>query len=309
VTTFVLAAGHATRLRPLSNWLPKVLFPVVNVPLLDRIVSCLQAAGATRVAVNTHHLADEIERYVSGRNYAVPVTLHHETEILGTGGGLANLRRVLRDESYVLVYNGDILTNLDLTRLVEEHVRAEADATLALVDCSRINNVAVDASGRIVRLVSGTTRSERLWAGGGIFVYSRRFIESLPERPSSVIDALKSWGEPDRVRGVVFEKNFWTDIGTPSAYLDAHNAIQCEMQRPCGVEAHVELLVVAETAQVDPSVEMEGFVSIGESAVVGRNVHLRNAILWSNARVNDGEHLRRAVVGSGVGWIEDDTVR
>src|SRR6185503_14740760 len=103
---FVLGAGLGTRLRPLTNDLPKPAIPIYQKPLITFALDHLRAVGVKTFVVNTHHLAPKIERLFSGGNYAgCPVSLVHEPDILGTGGGIRNVKGLLRNEPFI-VYSG-----------------------------------------------------------------------------------------------------------------------------------------------------------------------------------------------------------
>jgi mannose-1-phosphate guanylyltransferase/mannose-1-phosphate guanylyltransferase/phosphomannomutase len=121
-----------TRLRPLTNDLPKPLIPIYQKPLITFALDHLCEFGVGSFVVNTHHLAGKIDHlFRNGIYRGRPVSLVHEPDILGTGGGIRNVRALLRNESFI-VYSGDLLTDFDLAPLIEEHFYAANDVTLAL---------------------------------------------------------------------------------------------------------------------------------------------------------------------------------
>ena len=141
----VLAAGLGTRLRPLTDICPKPLLPVLNRPLLGLVLAQLEAAGCFQVAVNTHHLADQVHDFLRGLPWSFPLSVSHEPEILGTGGGLRQLGEVLRGGPFLAI-NADILTDFDLAGVYRAH-HAGAVSTLVLHDCPAYNNVWVAGDG------------------------------------------------------------------------------------------------------------------------------------------------------------------
>ena len=162
----ILAAGYGRRLLPLTRHLPKPLLPVLDVPLLARAGQALRAAGITTVAANTHHLSEQIESFARADAGELSLTLHHEPEILGTGGALHGARDFLAAADSFVLYNGDVLCDLDLRELVAAHegqkagigggnggeIGVEVEATLALVDWPQVNSVRLAADGRVVRI-------------------------------------------------------------------------------------------------------------------------------------------------------------
>ncbi len=129
---FVLGAGLGTRLRPLTDQLPKPLIPVLHRPLITYAFDHLLGAGVKEFIVNTHHLPEKYaETFPDGRYRNAPITFRHEPILLETAGGIANIADLVEDGPF-LVYNGDILTTLPLEPLLEEHARGENLVTLVL---------------------------------------------------------------------------------------------------------------------------------------------------------------------------------
>src|SRR5881394_111657 len=126
---FVLAAGRGTRLRPLTEDLPKPLIPIYQKPLITFVLDHLISIGVRSFVINTHHRPEPFRELFAQGNYrGNPVELVHEPEILGTGGGIKNVEALLRDEVFIS-YSGDLLTDIDLEALLDEHFRAGNDVT------------------------------------------------------------------------------------------------------------------------------------------------------------------------------------
>ncbi|HEX7928873.1 MAG TPA: nucleotidyltransferase family protein, partial [bacterium] len=143
---FILAAGKGTRLQPFTDKLPKVLVPVLGTAMLDRLVAGLKRHGAAPIALNTHHLANEVEAHVARTwgNGNTPRRFH-EPDLLGTGGALANAAAFW--DAPVLLWNGDILADVDVAKLWASHVATQADATMVVSDRSASSHLQVDDDG------------------------------------------------------------------------------------------------------------------------------------------------------------------
>src|SRR5437899_5788138 len=129
---FVLGAGMGTRLRPLTDELPKPLVPIFQKPLITFALDHLIEAGMNSFVINTHRLPELFAAFFARNTYAEnPVTLVHEPELLETGGGIKNAEPLFVSEPF-LTYSGDILTDVDLRPLIDEHFRRGNDVTLAL---------------------------------------------------------------------------------------------------------------------------------------------------------------------------------
>ena len=229
VNAIILAAGIGTRLRPVTDFIPKPLMPVGGVPLLESIIIKMKEVGIAKIAVNTHHLADRIESFIRNSPYSDMVELFQEKEILGTGGPLVNAKDLLCEQEYFILYNGDILSDLDLSELIDCHVSSGKLATLVAIQGPE-NRVLVSPdsknSGTIIDILGklGKTCSDgRIMTYSGIAVFSRDIFKYLPGNPvnhsiiTSILGAIAD--KPGSVGVYMPEKIFWNDIGTTGKYF------------------------------------------------------------------------------------------
>ncbi len=229
MNAIILAAGVGMRLRPVTDFIPKPLMPVGGVPLLESIIVKMKRAGIAKIAVNTHHLADRIESFIRNSPYSGMVELFHENEILGTGGPLVNARNLLSESEYFVLYNGDILSDLDLGKLIESHAASGRMATLAAIRGPE-NRVLVspdsENSGTVIDILGKlgkTCTSGSMMTYSGIAVFSRDIFNYLPANPvnhsiiSSILAAIAD--KPGSVGTHMPEKISWNDIGTVTKYF------------------------------------------------------------------------------------------
>ena len=233
---FVLAAGLGTRLRPLTDKLPKPLVPIFHKPLLTFALDSLIAAGVGTLALNTHHLPDAFtEAFGAKPSYrGHELQLFHEPLLLDTGGGIRNARIALGESTFFL-YNGDILADLPLTELLAQHRASGALATLLLRNAGGVANVRFDAHASQIldfRGVLGLNEGE-MAVYSGVAVFEPAIFDWLPEGRSSIIDALlEAMRAGTKVGGMLVRSGLWMDIGTPAAYLEAHRLLANPANRP-----------------------------------------------------------------------------
>lgn len=124
----IFAAGLGTRLKPLTDTMPKALVPVGGKPLIDRVMSKVIEAGATEIVVNVHHFAEQVKTHLAQKDWGVPVSISDESKaLLDTGGGLRHAAHLFsNDERPVLIHNVDILSNADLKNFYEQNLNADA---------------------------------------------------------------------------------------------------------------------------------------------------------------------------------------
>jgi mannose-1-phosphate guanylyltransferase len=298
----ILAAGLGTRLRPLTYTTPKALVPVLNQPLLGVLLAQLKEAGALRVAVNTHHLADQVQQYLEANTPSgLQVVVRPEPEILGTGGGLRSLAEALGGGPFLAV-NADILTDLDLAALFRQH-QEEALATLVLHDCPRHNNVWLDQEGRVAGVgAPPPKKTGPPLAYTGVQVVSPRMLEWLPkEGPADLVAAWrKAIAQGEHLDAVVVKGLFWQDLGTPEAYLAAHQRLLAGAGP--GLHRYFPPLsdpFLGEAAVLEEGVVCGGGVCLGKEVRVGQGARLKNTVAWDKAQIDPGLTLENCVVGRG----------
>lgn len=128
----IFSAGMGTRLKPLTDNIPKALVPIAGVPMIERTIRTLIHAGCTEVVVNVHHFAEQIIEFIEA-NHSFGIKIHISDErgyLLDTGGGLKHAAEFLKGEEPILLYNVDILSNVDLKKLYQQHLENNALATL-----------------------------------------------------------------------------------------------------------------------------------------------------------------------------------
>lgn len=282
---FILGAGLGTRLKPLTDSLPKPLVPLYHEPMVNYAMRHCMSAGITDFAINTHHLPDAWgEYYPEGEFEGAGIEFFYEKVLLETGGGIKNIAPFIGDED-LLVYNGDILTDLDLSALMEAHVNSGDVATLALFPTGPNCNVAVD-EGRIVdmRHARGVHPGNHQFTG--IYCISPEILDLIPANEKiSIVPAFLELIEQGKLGAFVSESATWHDLGSRASYFDAHDLLRAQ-SNPIDVKA-----------MIDPSADIcvESCV-IGGGASIGKNVKLKNTIIWPGASVADDADLTDCIV-------------
>ena len=222
----VLAAGFGTRLAPHTLRLPKALFPVGGIPLLGHMLTALKKAGCTHIAVNAHHLADQIRAYLLKNDFGIPVHLSAEPEILGTGGAVRHLADFW-DQTPFLVVNADILTDIDLKQVYRHHCSQDAPVTMVMHDCEPFNQVWVDDRGQVAGFdrFAGppAPRDHRKLAFTGIQVMDPTIVDRIPDGQFCDIIGVYSQmlAEGAVIKAHISRDHYWQDVGTPERFRDA----------------------------------------------------------------------------------------
>jgi mannose-1-phosphate guanylyltransferase len=274
----LLAAGFGTRLRPYTLVRPKPLFPVCNRPLLHILLDKLTQAGCGRTVVNCHYLADQIAAAAAAGRHEV--ILQHEQEVLGTGGCLRKALPHFADEP-VLVMNGDVCHDIDLSGLLEAHKQSGQPVTMALHDCPRFNVVQVRGD-----LVCGFGRAgagEQDLAFTGIHVLNPEVLEQIPAQGFfHIIDLYERLALAGQIGFIRTDGCFWQDIGTPADYLDLHRRL---------LEGKLPAWLISESAEIGSGVKLSDWGVIGAGAKIGKGAELRRCVVWDKAEIAPGQRL------------------
>ena len=218
----ILAAGLGTRLKPYTNCRPKALFTINQRPMLARVVDSLHRAGFEAAWVNAHHHYRQIEDYVAGTRFPIPVTVFRETDILGTGGALRNVAGHW-ESGPLLIINADVVSDIDLARVFTFHQTHVHSVTMVMHDRAEFNSVCVDGDGFVTGFNSHERPGERVMAFTGIHVVDRKVLDFLPPSGAAhIIDAYRRMLDSgERIKTWIATNHYWQDIGTPERYRSA----------------------------------------------------------------------------------------
>jgi NDP-sugar pyrophosphorylase family protein len=281
----VLAAGAGTRLRPLTNALPKPLAPVVGRPVAARLLDQVAALDLDAIAVNLHHGAELVERVLGPG----PVYLR-EQWLRGTAGALAGAEAFLRQGGDFLVVSGDGVHDIDLAALVARHRASGAIATITVKPIERPETCAIvdlDDDGLVRRFVEKPAPAQVFTdlASIGIYCFRCEALDAIPDdRPFDIagelIPALLARGE----RVAAYETGaWWSDIGDPAALLAANLALADGARVLAGCQ-------LAPDAQLEAPAVVGPYARLGPRTVVRRALVLPGADVAASTVVEDGIH-------------------
>ena len=229
---FLLAAGNGTRLRPLTDSVPKCLLPVHGVPLLEIWLSTCKSAGITEVLVNAHAQVEAIREFTANQTSGVRVDVVEEPQLLGSAGTLAENRDFVDGENSFFVLYADVLTNVDLRRMLQFHEQHQHPVTLGIcyvTDPTRCGIVEVDQHDIIQSFTEKPTQPLSNWAFSGVMIAGPELFGFLPDhRPADIgFDLLP--GMAGRMAAYKISE-YVLDIGTMPNY---HTAQQSWPGLPC----------------------------------------------------------------------------
>ncbi|HNP71576.1 MAG TPA: NDP-sugar synthase [Kouleothrix sp.] len=320
----ILVGGLGTRLRPLTCNTPKPMIPLLNQPFIEHMIENLRDQGISEVILAVQYLADRFrETLGDGARLGVKVHIVEEPEPRGTAGAVKNIEHMLDDTTFV--FNGDVMTDLDLQAMLAFHREHESKLTIALTpveDPTAFGLVETEASGRITRFLE-KPRPEDVTTNminAGTYILEPEIFRYVPpaqyymfERglfPVMLQTSDPMFGYPSNA--------YWTDVGKPSAYLEVHHDILIGKVRYKFRGTPIADRVWAEGAvQIHPSAQIVGPVMLGAGVVIGAGAKIigpttigarttvgadaviEASVLWEGNEVGAGAVLRSCVVGRG----------
>ena len=260
------------------------MLPVLGKPVLESVLEKVSALPVAAIGVNLHYKKELIGQWIQQSVFSDKVTLFPEDPVLGTGGALKNAEGFLQDSAF-LVHNADILSDIDLEKLIAFHKASGNLATLAVHNFPEFNNLVIDDNGYLTEIgaMCSLCRApgSRLVAFTGIAVYAPAFLKVLPEGASSVVHA---WTEAissgQRIGTYDVTGCLWTDIGTPASYA---KAVITELRN------NGETVYVHSSVDSCRNVEIDGYTVIEKGSMLGKGLSLRNCIVLPGTRIETKE--------------------
>ena len=313
----ILAGGKGTRLRPLTVYTPKPIVPLMNRPFLLYQIEILQRAGITDITLSLSYQPDKIEILLGDRSdLGVNLRFITEPSPLGTAGAYRFAANEIRETTVVL--NGDILTDIDISSLLNFHRESKSEATLALTpveNASAYGLVETDSEAKILRflekpkgddLANLTTNT----INAGVYVLEPSILDLVPygENRSFEYDIF-----PEILRlekpffAYIMDGQYWRDLGNPVSYLEAHHdfldgklrGFEIEKPKPSDVATSAvvdSISLLGDGCVVKPNARIFNSV-IGAGVQIEEKAIIENSVIWAHTRVASGAEINGAVIG------------
>ncbi len=315
----LLVGGFGTRLRPLTLHRPKAILPILNVPFIYYQLSLLEKAGVRDVVLASGHLSsglkNALRHYPSRR---MSITHAEEKTPLGTGGAIRFAydqlkRKGLSKNERIIVFNGDILFDLDLIRFVDRHERSGAQCSIAVrpvPDPSRFGLVVLDSRNQVLEFLEKSNKTNKgNLINAGAYLFNSDLLNTIPQRkPVSIErDVFPVWlKEAVKIEGFPF-RGYWNDIGTPATYLQAHKDLLFNkniwttksLLRKRGLsQRRKKGLVMGTKTKVGKRVSVSGMVCLGSRVIIEDDCSLKDCVVFDNVHVGRGARLSEAIIGA-----------
>lgn len=311
--SLVLSAGLGTRLRPLTDIIPKPLAPVCDVPLFDAAVRKCIEAGSLDFAINVHHLAKVMASHATENQAALGIRSLHVSEelpeILGTGGALIGISKWW-GQSSLLVYNGDVLSDMSLKTLVAKHFEAQPLVTMAVrrtppTDGGR--SVWVDHEGNVLAIAKKADlpphfKFDGVTEFGFACAYVtnhnlRRFLPSAPQFFDIIEGFNAAIRSGQKIMAVEFQ-GFWADVGNPRSLWETNLQVAAMPENQRKKLLGIDTLNAQKSSSISNSIDRSSVIS--KLAVIHHTSQIRRSVVLGKEVIVAQEVLDHAIRGYGL---------
>jgi len=304
VDAVVLVGGQGTRLRPLTLSAPKPMLPTAGVPFLEHLLSRIREAGMRHVVLGTSYRAETFSDYFGdGSAFGLDIEYVVEDEPLGTGGAIRNVYDRLTAD-HVMVFNGDILSGLDLGALYRTHRQQDAAVTLHLTrvdDPRAFGCVPTGPNGHVLAFLEKTENPPTDQVNAGCYVFRREVIGKIPAGRVVSVERETFPGliESGAIVAGHVDTSYWLDLGTPAAFVrgsvDLVRGLAPTAALPQPAGAHLRL----PGATVDPRAEIGGGTALGRDVRVAAGASVQGSVVFDGADIRAGARVVDSVIGQG----------
>ncbi|MDD4859898.1 MAG: NDP-sugar synthase [Dehalococcoidales bacterium] len=309
----ILVGGEGTRLRPLTCNIPKAVVPVLNRPFLEHLLRYLKRHGITDVILAMGYQPAPIQKCLGdGAQLGVRLTYSVEDSPLGTAGAV-KLAASLIDDTF-LVFNGDVLTDIDLTGMMQRHREIKPKMSIALTPVDNptaYGVVETDAHGMVRRFVEKPPPDKVTtnMINAGIYILEPEVMEMIPPATRfmfehNVFPQLLEKGAPVLAYP---SQAYWVDIGTPQKYLQAHDDLLRETGTPINIEGGSTIdtkaqltgpLLIGDGCTIAAGVSIKGPAVLGARCVIGKGATIEGSVLWDGVQIGEGVSVHQSIIGS-----------
>lgn len=300
----ILVGGRGTRLRPLTIGTPKPMLPTANYPFLQHLLARIKAAGIDHVVMSTSFKAEVFEEYFGdGSDLGLEIEYVVEETALGTGGGIRNVYDKLRHDT-VMVFNGDVLSGMDLNGILQTHHEKNADVTMHLLnvaDPRAFGCVPTDSNGRVTAFLEKTEDPPTNQINAGCYIFKREVIESIPaDRVVSVErETFPNLLEEGCLVVGHVDNSYWRDMGRPDDFVRGSSDLVRGIAHSPLLEGRTGESVVDDSAGIAGGVLLLSGTAVGRGSEVGAGSRLDGTVVFDGVTIEPGVVISNSIIASG----------
>jgi len=308
----ILAGGLGTRLRPLTYTTPKPLLPIMNVPMVERLITTLPQ-DVDKIVLAVNYMYDRLKAHFKNYEMGREVFVVEEKEPLGTGGAIQNVENYLHDT--FLVFNGDVISSLDINALRDFHSEKKGIGTISMWEVenpTRFGIIGTDEESRITRFLE-KPKPEQIfsnWINAGVYVLEPEILNLIEPQTKTSIEreVFPQLAAEGRLFGFKFY-GYWVDAGTPEAYIMSHKILlderKLELKKlPKDLDINIkgsinQPVLFGNNCNCAKNSEVGPYVCLGDNVEVFEGTKIKNSVLFGNNKIGKNNNLEDCIIGYG----------
>lgn len=286
----LLVGGFGTRLKPLTDEMPKPMLPIAGIPVTEHQLLAAKKAGITTLVLATSYLSEVFTPYFGdGSKWGMRLLYAVEKEPLGTGGAIRNAAELLDSDDDVVIFNGDIISHHDIAAQVKFHQEKNADATLHLIkveDARAFGCVPIGSDGRVSAFLEKMENPVTNLINAGCYVFTRAAINEIPlgKVVSVERETFPQLVESGRPIFGYEDQSYWLDVGTPAAlFKGSRDAVAADFK-------------IGQGTRIGDGAAITGASSIGANCVIGKGAVITDSIICDGVTIGDDAHISHSFI-------------
>ncbi|HOK03687.1 MAG TPA: sugar phosphate nucleotidyltransferase [Victivallales bacterium] len=284
----ILSAGLGVRMKPFTDFIPKPLAPICGKTLLSGIIEKMLMSGTESIAINLHYKSDKIVKTIR-KEIKDKIYFSFEKKILGTGGAILKCKDFLTKRDFFILHNGDIISSVKLTELIDFHLKSKLCGSLLLVNGDD-NKISVsDCRVTGIKGYCGNTNN-KLFTYSGIAIFNKSVFDFFPEEKIvfPLVEVFKRLIDAKQLGALYKDNIYWRDIGSIEKYFAIHEDILLR-----------KIYTPPWLSKIKTDIPHEGFLSLPENGIceIRKGAILKNCILLPGTRIKEGELRQNEIIG------------
>ncbi len=304
----ILAGGKGTRMRPLTNLTPKPMLPLINRPFMEYFVTRLKSFGINEIILSTGYLPDAFTSYFGdGSKFGIKLVCVTEESPLGTCGAVKNVEKHLGNEAF-MVFNGDVLTTINLKSMISFHKSKKADITISLApveDPTAYGLVPIDSNGKVKEFLEKPSMEEisTNLINAGTYIIEPHMMGHVPAGENYSFERglfPKALKLGYKIFGFV-SNEYWLDVGTPEKYMSAHmDILDRKVPYSFPYKKVFANIYIGENTVYTKDNLTTGPVVIGDNTKIGAGAKLLPlTVVGSNCTISSGSSISESIIFDG----------
>jgi NDP-sugar pyrophosphorylase family protein len=313
----ILSGGQGSRLTPFTLTTPKPLLSILNIPLIVYQIQLLKYYNIKEIGLGLSYKSDKFKK-ILGNNKKYGIKIHYliEKTPMGTGGAIKYAEQFLNGD-YFFVFNGDILTDINLSEMLKFHIEKKAFVTIACVKVKEPYNYGViltDKNSRIKKFVEKPENFISDIINAGIYILNSKILDEFPDKKNISIEReifplLIKKGIP--VFAYIYD-GYWIDAGTCEKFLQAtDDIIQKKYKIDFLNEKDIMLgeknLIYGKNVKIPKDLKIKGWAVVGNKSIIKESVTIEKSIIFSDVHIGKGVYISDSIIGNNV-YIGDNSV-